>query len=68
MIPDDPLIRYAERTGYAPWKKQEYPVCPVCGEECETIYKDRYGEIVGCDCCVVQEDAYESDRCFSDRG
>lgn len=30
----------------------EVPKCPVCGEECETIYKDIRGDVVGCDCCV----------------
>lgn len=32
--------------------------CPVCGKECESFYK--YGrEIVGCDMCIKQVDAYE---------
>ena len=63
-IPDDPLIRCAERTGYAPWKNPYGPICPVCGGECETIYKDINGDIFGCDCCVKQQDAYETEECY----
>ena len=42
----------------------EVPVCPVCGEECETIYTDKKtGDVLGCDCCIDSEDAYDwSDR------
>lgn len=58
MIPDHPFIRYAEINGCAPWTKGN-PVCPVCGEECETVYKNRDWEIVGCDVCIRQEDACE---------
>ena len=35
------------------------PVCPVCGEECETIYTDINSEVCGCDCCIEEYDAYE---------
>lgn len=35
-----------------------YPICPACGEECNTYYyKD--GEIIGCDQCVDTKDAWE---------
>lgn len=40
------------------------PICPVCGEECETIYQDRYGTYVGCDVCVETKDAWEVSECF----
>lgn len=64
LIPDDPIIRCAEETGYAPWiKPDEYPVCPVCGNECGKVYKDQYGEIVGCDECLTERDAWEEDEC-----
>ena len=35
----------------------EYEVshCPVCGQECWTIYKTLNGEVVGCDNCIVEE-------------
>ena len=35
------------------------PVCPVCGEECDTVYVDMHDDIVGCDRCINMEDAYE---------
>lgn len=35
------------------------PICPCCGEECETLYRDRNGEYVGCDVCVDTQDAWE---------
>ena len=40
-IPDHPVIRNMERTGYPEGKEPTYPHCPVCGEECDTIYKDK---------------------------
>jgi transposase len=35
------------------------PICPVCGNECETIYRDRDHEVVGCENCVTAYDAWE---------
>lgn len=32
-------------------------ICPVCGEECEELYRDLYGDIVGCDKCIRVEQA-----------
>lgn len=44
---------------------EEPPVhCPVCGDECRTLYRDsRFGEIFGCDQCVDEQDeeCYEQD-------
>lgn len=34
------------------------PRCPVCGEECERIYKDRELDVVGCDVCISSIDAW----------
>lgn len=34
------------------------PRCPVCGEECETIYR-KGNEILGCDNCIVKVNAWE---------
>jgi len=36
----------------------DMPRCPECGEECEILYRNRIGEIVGCDNCLEQIDAY----------
>ncbi len=65
LIPDDPIIRCAEETGYAPWNQPQDPRCPVCGEICEKVYKDQYGEIVGCDECLTEQDASDEEECFS---
>ena len=35
------------------------PVCPVCGEPCETVYTDVNSEVCGCDNCVLSYDAGE---------
>lgn len=43
-------------------KPYKNPVCPVCGEECETLYQRhtmRSSEIVGCDNCLDTLDAWE---------
>ena len=36
------------------------PVCPICGAETDTYYKNADGEIVGCDECVSTIDAWET--------
>ena len=37
----------------------KFPRCPVCGQECDTYYRDRDGEIFACENCVSLVDAYE---------
>ncbi len=64
-IPDDPVIRSMEKYGEPPWGSRE-PICPVCGTECSTIYKNALGEIVGCNECVETYDAVDVDECFPD--
>ena len=54
--PDAPWIREAEMYGM-PSPDPVY--CPVCGEECETIYKDSYGNVFGCEKCIRAIDAYD---------
>lgn len=50
----DPGLRdYPDAPNY------EVPHCPVCGQECETLYRNRYGEIIGCDDCIDAVDAWE---------
>jgi len=36
----------------------EQPICPECGFECEVIYIAN-GDVVGCDKCIVEKDAYD---------
>lgn len=31
---------------------EEMPRCPECGEECEWLYRDRAGQVVGCEHCI----------------
>lgn len=58
-IPDHPVIRNMERTGYPDGKEPEYPHCPVCGmEEIGEVYvRDSDHGILGCDGCVTTKDA-----------
>ena len=56
MIPDPPYIRDAETNGMP---ETEAVNCPVCGEECETIFADMYGNVFGCDRCILTQDAWE---------
>ena len=61
-LPDDPQIERTERTGLKPGElpfepEEDAVYCPVCGRECETLYRRMDGEIVGCDACVYPVDA-----------
>ena len=46
--PDHPIVQNLERTGYPDGKEPVFPICPVCGEECDTMYKDRYAKKLLC--------------------
>ena len=38
----------------------ETPECPVCGRQCDTIYKSNdNGEVVGCERCLSAVDSVE---------
>lgn len=56
QIPDAPWIREAELHGEP---EEPAPICPCCGEECDTYYADSRGDIIGCDNCVRKLDAYK---------
>ena len=45
-------ITAALATGYPRSAPNELPLCPVCGEECDTVYKSYDGEVVGCESCI----------------
>ncbi|MFA5099480.1 MAG: hypothetical protein WC547_01165 [Candidatus Omnitrophota bacterium] len=51
---EHPDITHALKTGY-PREMPDEPVCPVCGEVCEIIYRDRYDDVFGCDNCVKKK-------------
>lgn len=36
------------------------PRCPVCGEETDSYYKDKWGNIVGCPECVQEVTSWET--------
>lgn len=56
-LPDHPVIANMERTGHPDGKEPVPPLCPICGRECEIIYRDRDDhEIKGCDLCIEQID------------
>lgn len=42
-----------------PPEPEAAPICLCCGEECETLYRDRTGLIVGCEHCMETLDAWE---------
>ena len=42
-----------------PPEQKSNPVCPVCGEECETIYTDINSEVCGCNNCITDYDAWD---------
>ena len=60
---EHPEVTNALNTGYPSWVRP-MPVCPVCGDECSTIYTDINGTPVGCDQCLYAQDA---DRYYEDR-
>lgn len=41
------------------------PRCPVCGDECAIIYKQG-NEILGCENCITQGDAWEEPACMEE--
>lgn len=61
-MPDHPVIRNLERSGYPKGKCPEVYTCPFCGEEHEALYLDWNGEPVGCENCITKkpvEDYYD---------
>lgn len=41
-----------------PPPEEPLPTCPVCGEECDTIYLNADREAVGCENCICTTDSY----------
>ena len=42
-----------------PPEPEENPRCHCCGEECETLYRDRMGAVFGCEKCVGTLDSWD---------
>lgn len=36
----------------------DYPICPVCGEECDTIVLNENRNVIGCENCLTIRDAW----------
>ena len=62
QVRDHPDIEKLMRTGETGSGK--YPHCPICGSECETLFKDKTGVVFACDECVEKQDAWESEEAF----
>ena len=56
QVPDAPYIREAEMNGMP---SPEPVFCPVCGKECEMIYRDRNGGVCGCEKCIEEQESWE---------
>lgn len=50
--------------GYYDPPEFNWPICPVCGNECETYYFDNDNHICGCENCVTSSSSveYEEER------
>ena len=60
VLGDHPAIANALATGYPDGNEPEFYRCPVCGKECESIFKHKdTGEIAGCDNCIERVDPWE---------
>ena len=62
QVRDHPDIEKLMRTGETGSGK--YPHCPICGAECETLFRDKSGVVFACDECVEKQDAWESEEAF----
>lgn len=58
---EHPDIRHIQLTGYPRGHEEPEPyICPECGKEpSEYIYRDRHGDIIGCDRCVTTQEYWE---------
>lgn len=65
-IPDHPVIRMMETTGYPDGKEPPEPRCPRCKTTlCEYIYRRASdGRVMGCDICFNSELACEAPECY----
>jgi hypothetical protein len=39
--------------------EERHPRCPVCGEECDRYYRNEFNDILGCEHCVEEIDAWD---------
>ncbi len=56
-LPDHPAVAMALETGYP--SLVHWPVCPVCGAQCQTIFiQCESDERLGCEFCYDGDDDY----------
>ena len=48
-----------------PPDESRHPRCPICGDECTIIYKQG-NEVLGCENCITQGDAWEEPACMEE--
>lgn len=58
---EHPVITNLLRTGEPDGMAQLIPVCPFCGQECETLYADKDGVTFACDNCIRTIDIFTED-------
>lgn len=58
--PEHPIVRNLIKTGY-PYGEEniEWPRCPICKEETDIYYVNEKNEIIGCEFCIKEEDAWD---------
>lgn len=61
-----PIITHMIQTGTPDGKPERWPICPICVLECERIYVNMMGEIVGCDNCIEDHSAWDHPECLPD--
>lgn len=54
------MVRDIPEPDLEPREPEEMPKCPCCGWECNTLYRARGGEIVGCENCIDTLDAVDN--------
>lgn len=59
MRVEHPDISRVQQTGLWPDDDGFRPECPVCKQECQTVYVTSEGFVVGCNRCIERKDAYD---------
>ena len=54
---EHPVVTHLLETGEPDGRERRAVTCPVCGDECDTFYRNIHDSIFGCENCVTIEDA-----------
>ena len=49
---------YGHQDNPFPPSDDNCPICPISGDECETLYRQG-NEIIGCENCIIEVNAWE---------